>query len=120
MLLLNEVLEWISTTNGIITLLTGLGGLITTAIGAYFAIRNWVKLVKEKGFQEGWNLVMGMADAAMKEVESSLLSGEDKKKTVIDSVSAGCKAAGLNIDLFLNQLSVYIDETISFVNGMKK
>ena len=119
MLLLSEALEWISTTNGIITLLTGLMGLITTGIGAYFAIKNWSKLVKEKGFQETWNLIMGMADSAMKEAEASLLSGEDKKRVVIDSVSAACKSAGLNIDLFLNQLSNYIDETISFVNGMK-
>ena len=41
MLLLSEALEWIATTNGIITLLTGLMGLITTGIGAYFAIKNW-------------------------------------------------------------------------------
>ena len=40
--------EWINTANGIITLITGLVGLIGTGIGAYFAIKNWIKLVKEK------------------------------------------------------------------------
>ena len=40
--------EWINTANGIITLITGLVGLIGTGIGAYFAVKNWIKLVKEK------------------------------------------------------------------------
>lgn len=63
---------------------------------------------------------MSMADAAMKEAETSLKSGEDKKQMVIDSVKAGCKAAGINLDLFIDQLSDYIDQTIDFVNCMKK
>jgi hypothetical protein len=39
---------------------------------------------------------------------------------VIDAVKAGCKAAGINLDLFIDQLSDYIDSSISFVNNMKK
>jgi hypothetical protein len=39
---------------------------------------------------------------------------------VIDAVKAGCKAAGVDMDTFIDQLSDYIDQTISFVNGMKK
>jgi hypothetical protein len=39
---------------------------------------------------------------------------------VVDIVKAGCKAAGVNMDLFIDQLSDYIDQTIAFVNGMKK
>lgn len=34
------VLDWISTTNGLIALITGLLGLIGTGIGAFFAIKN--------------------------------------------------------------------------------
>lgn len=63
---------------------------------------------------------MHIADAAMTEAEASMLSGEDKKKLVIDTVKAGCKAAGIEMDDFIEQLSDYIDQTISFVNKMNK
>ena len=46
--------------------------------------------------------------------------GEDKKKIVIDTVKASCKAAGIDVNLFVDQLADYIDQTITFVNGMKK
>ena len=65
-------------------------------------------------------MIMEMADAAMKEAEKSCKTGADKKKMVIDSVKASCKAAGLDLDLFIDQLSDYIDQTISFVNDMSK
>ena len=112
--------EWITTANGIITLITGLVGLVGTGIGAYFAVKNWITVLKNKTSQEIWSMVMSMADAAMKEAEKSMKSGEDKKQMVIDSVKASCKAAGVNLDVFIDQLSAYIDDTISFVNGMKK
>ena len=112
--------DWITTANGIITLITGLVGLIGTGIGAFFAIKNWIKLLKEKNANEIWKMIMEIEDAAMKEVESSVASGEDKKKIVIDTVKASCKAAGIDVDLFVDQLADYIDQTITFVNGMKK
>ena len=112
--------DLINTANGIITLITGLVGLIGTGIGAYFAIKNWIKLVKEKNASEIWTIIMSMADAAMKEAEASQKSGEDKKQMVLDSVNAACKSAGLDMSLFLDQLNTYIDQTISFVNQMKK
>ena len=112
--------DWITTANGIITLITGLVGLIGTGIGAFFAIKNWIKLLKEKNANEIWKMIMEIADAAMKEDESSVASGEDKKKIVIDTVKASCQAAGIDVDLFVDQLADYIDQTITFVNGMKK
>lgn len=112
--------EWITTANGIITLVTGLIGLIGTGIGAFFAIKNWIKVLKNKNAQEIWTLIMEMADAAMKEAEASVLAGEDKKKMVVDSVKASCAAAGIDVSLFIDQLSNYIDQTIAFVNGMTK
>ena len=45
---------------------------------------------------------------------------QDKKQLVIDTVKAGLNATGLDISNFLDQLSSYIDDTITFVNGMKK
>lgn len=112
--------EWITTANGIITLITGLIGLIGTGIGAFFAVKNWIKVVKTKNAQEIWGMIMTIADAAMKEAEESMKSGEDKKQMVIDSVTTGCASAGIDIKEFAEQLSNYIDETIAFVNGLKK
>ena len=39
---------------------------------------------------------------------------------VLDAVKSGCKAANINIDAFIDQLSQYIDQTIDFVNKMSK
>ena len=110
----------LNTVQEIIALVTGLCGLVSAGIGAYFAIKNWIKLVKEKNANEIWKMIMEMADAAMKEAEKSCKAGADKKTMVIESVKASCKAAGINIDLFIDQLADYIDQTISFVNKMKK
>ena len=110
----------LNTVQEIIALVTGLCGLISAGIGAYFAIKNWIKVIKNKNAQEIWAMIMEMADAAMKEAERSCKTGADKKKMVIESVKASCKAAGLDLDLFIDQLSDYIDQTISFVNDMSK
>jgi len=112
--------EWISTINGLITLITALIGLIGTGVGAFFAVKNFIKAAKEKSFNELKTMVFSMADAAMKEYEHSTLKGADKKKAVIESVKASCKAAGVDLDLFLDQLDSYIDSCIDWYNGMKK
>lgn len=112
--------DWINTANGLIALITGLLGLIGTGIGAFFAVKAWIKATKEKSATEIWAMVQSMADAAMKQAEESGKSGADKKQMVIDSVKASCKAAGLDIDQFVDQLGAYIDQTISFVNSMSK
>ena len=67
---------------------------------------------------------METADVAMREVERAAKAGSieksAKKQLVIDAVKASCKAAGINLDLFIDQLSDYIDTTIKFVNDMTK
>ena len=110
----------LNTVQETIAVVTGLCGLVSAGIGAYFAIKNWIKVTKNKNAQEIWAMVMEMADAAMKEAERSCKTGADKKTMVIESVKASCKAAGLDVDLFIDQLSDYIDQTISFVNDMSK
>ena len=65
-------------------------------------------------------MIMEMADAAMKEAERSDKAGAEKKEMVISIVQSGCKAAGVNLDLFIAQLGDYIDQTITFVNSMKQ
>ena len=63
---------------------------------------------------------MKIADAAMQTAEASGKNGADKKQMVIESVKASCKAAGIDADQFIDQLVDYIDQTIAFVNSMKK
>ena len=110
----------LNTVQEIIALVTGLCGLVSAGIGAYFAIKNWIKVTKNKNAQEIWAMIMEIADTAMKEAEKSCKTGADKKTMVINAVKASCKAAGLDVDLFIDQLSDYIDQTISFVNDMSK
>lgn len=110
----------LNTVQELIALVTGLCGLISAGIGAYFAIKNWIAATKSKNAQEIWAMIMEVADAAMKEAEKSYKTGADKKAMVIESVKASCKAAGLDLDLFIDQLSDYIDQTINFVNDMSK
>ena len=100
-------------------LLGGLASLISAACGAYFAIKNWVALLKTKREAELWVLVMELADIAMREAEASKASGADKKSMVINAVKAAASVSGLDISAFLTQLGLYIDQTIDFVNKMK-
>lgn len=119
LIVFNDV-NWLTTAQGVLSLITGLVGLLGTAVGAFFAIKNFIAATKTKSVNEIWTIIMSMADAAMKEAEASQKSGEDKKQMVLDSVNAACKSAGLDMSLFLDQLNTYIDQTISFVNQMKK
>ena len=120
LVVLAEEANWLTTAQGVLSLITGLIGLIGSGIGAFFAIKNFIKAAKTKSMNEIWSMIMAMADAAMKEVEASQKSGEDKKQMVLDAVKSGCKAANINIDAFIDQLSQYIDQTIDFVNKMSK
>ena len=118
--ILAEEANWLTTAQGVLSLITGLIGLIGSGVGAFFAIKNFIKAAKTKSMNEIWSMIMSMADAAMKEAEASQKSGEDKKQMVLDAVKSGCKAANINIDAFIDQLSQYIDQTIDFVNKMSK
>ena len=119
-IVLAESADGLKIAQGVLALITGLIGLISAAVGAYFAVKNFIKATKSKNANEIWSMMMSMTDAAMKEAEASQKSGEDKKQMVLDSVNAACKSAGLDMSLFLDQLNTYIDQTISFVNQMKK
>ena len=120
LVVLAEEANWLTTAQGVLSLITGLIGLIGSGVGAFFAIKNFIKAAKTKSMNEIWSMIMSMADAAMKEGEASQKSGEDKKQMVLDAVKSGCKAANINIDAFIDQLSQYIDQTIDFVNKMSK
>jgi len=113
-------MEWLNTANGVVTLLVGLFSLLGAGVSAFFLFKNLFKTMKNNTAQENWKLIMKIADAAMVEVEQSQLDGDSKKKLVLDSVKEGCKAAGINVDDFIDQLGAYIDDCIKFVNGFKK
>ena len=113
-------MEWLETANGTITLISALIALIGTGTGVFFAIKNFIKLMKSNTKEQNWKLIMKIADAAMKTAETSGKNGEDKTQMVIESVKASCKAAGIDADQFIDQLADYIDQTIAFVNSMKK
>ena len=110
----------IETMQQIVTLLTGLVGLVSAAIAAYFAIKNFIANIKNKNSQEVWALLMHVADEAMKEAEARALKGLDKKEFALSIINKSCQTAGLDISNFVGQLDSYIDDTIKFYNDMKK
>ena len=111
---------FLNTANSVVVLITGIFGLISAGIGVFFAVKNFIKLTKEKSAKEIWAMIANMADKAMQEAEKEIASGADKKKAVIEAVKEGCKAEGLDIDAFLDQLSAYIDQCIKFHNDMNE
>ncbi len=114
------MIEIISNMNEWILFLCSLLSLLSAACGAFFAVKNWITVLKTKQDADIWILVMEIADTAMKEAEASKTSGENKKSMVIDAVKAGAAASGLDVSKFLDQLDLYIDQTIDFVNKMNE
>lgn len=114
------IFEFLEVSNAVVALVSGLLGLLGTGVGVFFAIKNWLKLTKEKSNNELWQMIMDVADEAMKEAEAQKLSGAEKKEIVIETVKATLLEAGLDISDFIDQLSDYIDQTIKFVKDMKK
>ena len=87
-------MDWLNTAQQVLTLISGLIGLISAAIGVFFAIRATIQKNKNKSANEIWNLVMQMANEAMRAAEKSGASGEDKKTMVVKAVNAAAEAAG--------------------------
>ena len=108
------------TAQQIITLITAFFGLCGTAAGAFIAIKQFVKANEDNTAKQNWELIMKIADAAMKEAEKTGAKGADKKAQVVEAVKGGCKAVNINVDNFIDQLSAYIDDTITFVNQLTK
>lgn len=104
----------------IISLLTGLVGLIFAGVTAFFAVKSFIQSFKDKKSTEIWELLMNIADAAMIDTEASQLDAEGKKQFVLNTAKAGLEAAGLDITDFLVRLDKYIDDTIKFTNKMQE
>ena len=109
----------LDTIQQLIAIITACLGLIGTGVSAFFAIKTLIKSRKEKTLQENWELIKTMALSAMSKAEETGASGADKKTMVIESVKEGCKAAGVNLDTFIDQLVAFIDQSIDFANTIK-
>lgn len=105
----------------VIALLTGLVGLIEAAIMTWQAIKNRIAQEKAKTAAEQWNTIQTFADAVIKETEHSGVTGSQSKLDyAVEKVTNGCKAIGLNIAPFTEQLIAYINDTVKFVNEFNK
>lgn len=101
----------------VVALISAIAGLIPGLVAAVVAI---VKLFKDKNAGEVWKTVMSIADAAMQAAEHSGKNGADKKEMAMEIIKASCKSQGIDIDNLVDQISVYIDETIRLYNDFKK
>ena len=108
-------MNWIETTQGIITLITGACALIGTITGLAIKLYSAFKKIKE---DKNWKKIIELADAAITEAEKSGKEGKDKKAQVIAVVEAACKELEIQCDL--TALSEYIDKCIAFVNNFIK
>lgn len=107
--------EWWTT---LISLITGLVGLISAGVALFFSIKSKVSEMKTQSSATTWATIISAADSAMKSVEASGLSGADKKTMVIDAVKAALSSLNIDGSAFMDQLSSYIDNSIDFVNSM--
>jgi hypothetical protein len=113
-------MEWLTTAEQVLSLLVGLLGVLSTTVSTFFAVRANIEKNKTKTIYEKWKTVMAMADGAMKVAEASGKSGPEKKKIVMEMISHEANSAGIDLSLFSQQITDYIDQTIAFVKEMKR
>lgn len=111
-------MEWINTAYGLILLIGAFISLCGTAAGAFVAFKKWLKERKEKTHKENSELLKAVADKAMESAEHS--QSGDKKEMVMNVVKDSAKAAGLNFDEFIDEVSLFIDQSIKWYNNMKQ
>ena len=112
-------MDWITTANGLIALITAFAGLVGTGISLFFLIKNLIKSRKDEKSSDNWKFIMECARAAMSKAEESGKKGKAKKEMVIDAVKEACLTAGIDIGPFLDQLFAFIDQSIAFANTIK-
>lgn len=102
----------------LVTLVAGLIGSIAALIPTIIKLGKALKtIIKEKNIKK----IKALADIAMEAAEKMGGTGEEKKQAVIDSVLASCKELGVEVsEEELKELADYIDEAITWFNGMKK
>lgn len=113
-------MEWLTTAEQVLSLLVGLLGVLSTTVSTFFAVKANIEKNKTKTIYEKWKTIMAMADGAMRVAEVSGKPGPEKKKMVMDMLLHESNSAGIDLSLFSQQITEYIDQTIAFVKGMKK
>lgn len=106
------------TPSDITNLIIAVVSIIPTIVSVVMLIINIVK-------NKNWNLVMDIADAAMRKVEeySKLhpgMSPDDKLNMALEAIKAGLDVAGIKLDTALLQRIIdYIKQSISWFNEMQ-
>lgn len=102
-------LEFIIT---LIGLIGAIAALIPTLIKLF-------KSLKEIATNKDWSKIKAIIKASIVKAEASGKAGADKKQMVIEATIAGCAEIGVEVDeALVEQISEYIEKTISFVNEM--
>ncbi len=113
-------MDWITTTQGIITLIASAFGLLGTAFGIVTKVVAVIKARKNATWQQNLAYLRGLADAARSAAEATGNKGADKKTLVLETLKAAAKQAGIDdFASFADSLSKYIDDAIAFYNKMK-
>ena len=105
------------TTSEIVNLIIAIVSVIPTLVSVILLIINIVKT-------KNWNLVMDIADAAMKEVEDYSrthpgMSADDKLNMALKAIEAGLDVAGIKVDTaLLKRIVDYIKQSITWFNEM--
>lgn len=117
-------MEWLEHAEGVIALISAL----VVLIGAIAALvptlikrgKEIAQLVKEKKYTELINSLKATADATIRAVEKSKLSGADKKATVLDAIQAACNSQGAEFtDELKETMSTFIDQSVTEYNEFK-
>lgn len=112
-------MEWITTAKELIALISAFVGLVIAGISAYGIIKTRIQSMKDKTKAEQWAMLQEIAIKVINEIEHSEIIGSvNKKQAAFDTIKNSCKAAGINVDEFMDQLSSFIDGMIAFHNGM--
>jgi len=105
------------TPSEIVNLVIAIVSVIPTLVSVGVLVYNIIK-------NKNWNLVMKIADSAMKEVEDYAkqhpgMTSDEKLEMALNGVEAGLKVAGINLDKdALKRLVEYIKESINWFNEM--
>ena len=105
------------TTSEIVNLIIAIVSIIPTIVSVVMLIINIIKT-------KNWNLVMDIADAAMRKVEEYSrehpgMSPDDKLNMALEAIKTGLEVAGIKLDTTLLQRIIdYIKQSISWFNEM--
>lgn len=102
----------------ILGLISAIVSIIPTVVSVVLLVINIIK-------NKNWNMIMDIADAAMRKVEEYSrehpeMSSDEKLDMALEAVEAGLEVAGIKLDkALLERIIAYIKQSISWFNEMK-